>query len=197
MGDKFPRCILQKMQLVAAEPGPVTGGGRFLHRALSDPTKGDFVILDPLWVREGLTQLQEKKKKNTPGVWCAQIWRANIEGKESSQSDVSSIKSNQGWDPHSSRKGGDLLHLAPLVSCLGTIHWINCSLKGAKWHWSRCRNGSLKGSGAGQEFSSNPFTEEGWNCSWNYPQVVSGREIIILKLMLSINSPGINLSCEP
>lgn len=48
MGDKFPRCILQKMQLVAAEPGPVTGGGRFLHRALSDPTKGDFVILDPL-----------------------------------------------------------------------------------------------------------------------------------------------------
>lgn len=34
----------KQMQLLSAEPGPVPGGGRFLHRVLPDPTKGDVIL---------------------------------------------------------------------------------------------------------------------------------------------------------
>lgn len=56
--------------------------------------------------------------------------------KDNSQSDVSSFKNKPQMrstqSQTASRKEGDLLHWAPVISCLGTIHWINYSQRRAK-----------------------------------------------------------------
>lgn len=76
-----------------------------------------------------------------------------------------------------------------------TLDWLQP--KESKMTLEQVQEWVIKGTGAGQELGSNTCTGEGWDCSLKLPSGRSGREIIILKLMLSINGLGINLGSEP
>lgn len=119
-------------------------------------------------------------------------------GKESSQSDVSSIKNKPQMRSTLSHTASRKWGFIALVSCfLFGYNTLNeLQPKGRKMTLEQMQEWVIKGTGAGQELGSNTCTEEGWNCSVKSPSGRSGREIIILKLMLSINWLGINGGCN-